>query len=765
MSSVQAQQPYKPASKQSSTNPNNITELQKCREFMINYIDEETQTNTYQQQLQNVANYKSNVITINCSDISRSMNDIEFVSNIHGNTLRYVQLFSKVIDELMPNNNELLDETALSAHEIYQRHREARYRNTVNEAQSMNEQQGNNQSTNNDEIKLPFPDQLNRRYELYIIPDTTLYKVQNMRDIKAASVGHLVSVSGIVTRVSDVQPLVQVVTYICQVCGFESYQPVNDKTFTPLSACPSPACKQNQSSGKIIQQTRGSKFIRYQLVKLQELPHQVPVGHVPRSMTLRLEGSITRSCKPGDYCTVHGIYLPTPFTGFRAIKAGLTTETYIQVTQLISSKKSFKDTVIGDEMNDEITVKSQESGIFDQLAQSIAPEIYGHLDIKKALILLLAGGVTRNLSDGLKIRGDINCLLVGDPGVAKSQLLKHIEKIAPRCVYTTGKGSSGVGLTAAVLRDPVTGDMTLEGGALVLADMGICCIDEFDKMEEADRTAIHEVMEQQTVSIAKAGITTTLNARTSIIAAANPVWGRYKPKATVEENIGLPTALLSRFDLTFIILDQPDIDNDEDLAKHITYVHQHNKPPELSFTPFTAEFIRAYISRAKLIEPVIPREITDYIVGSYVGLRKENSEDRNNSNTYSQKNTRTRFCTARMLLSILRLSQALARIQFRSVVTRDDCEEAIRLLYVSKTMDDNTNKQNKKIDFLSEIYDIIRRYAQSHKIDSISRAEIRNNVVKRGYSDEQLQATLDEYDQLGIWQAGSSHIRFMTHIE
>merc|ERR1719326_728202 len=226
-----------------------------------------------------------------------------------------------------------------------------------------------------------------------------------------------------------------------------------------------------------------------------------------------------------------------------------------------------------EEMDVQIDQELRHGELYERGAKSIAPEIYGHIDVKKALLLLLVGGTTKHMADGMKIRGDIHTLLMGDPGVAKSQLLKQVCKIAPRSVYTTGKGSSGVGLTASVTRDKTTGEVTLEGGALVLADMGVCCIDEFDKMDENDRTSIHEVMEQQTVSIAKAGITTTLNTRTTVLAAANPAYGRYNPYKSPVENMAMPAALLSRFDLQFLLLDTVDREKDHNLALHVTKVH------------------------------------------------------------------------------------------------------------------------------------------------------------------------------------------------
>lgn len=276
---------------------------------------------------------------------------------------------------------------------------------------------------------------------------------------------------------------------------------------------------------------------------------------------------------------ISGVILPIAFTGYKALQAGLITDTYLDAHHVVQLKRQYKDIEMTQEMTAQIESLVLQPGLYDRLARSIAPEIYGHEDVKKALMLMLVGGTTKETEDGMKIRGDLNMCLMGDPGVAKSQLLKHICKIAPRAVYTTGRGSSGVGLTASVSRDPVTEEMVLEGGALVLADNGIACIDEFDKMDETDRTAIHEVMEQQTISISKAGITTTLNARTSILAAANPQYGRYNPRMKPTDNINLPAALLSRFDLLFLLLDKPSIEADLRLAQHVTYVHRCLKHP------------------------------------------------------------------------------------------------------------------------------------------------------------------------------------------
>ncbi|XP_065177638.1 DNA replication licensing factor mcm7-B-like [Sycon ciliatum] len=708
-------------------------EKEKCKKFLKEfYLDgDQGKSFTYGEQLVRLAHREQIALTIDLDDVAEI--DQELAENIAKNSRRYQALFCDAIHELLPDYKER-EPQAVDSLDVYIEHR-------LLMEQQLRARDGANIQR---DPRNMFPPELLRRFEVHFRQQQAI-KPMSVRQVRADSIGKLLTVRGIVTRATEVKPVMAVATYTCDQCGAETYQPVGGPSFMPVLTCLSEVCRTNRSGGRLYLQTRGSKFVKFQELKIQEHSDQVPVGNIPRSMTVYCRGTTTRQAQPGDHVVVAGVFLPMVRTGFRQMSAGLLADTYLEAC-VIEKVNRMKQLADDDEKTDEdIMSMAQEHEFYEKLASSIAPEIYGHEDIKKALLLLLVGGVDRS-PQGMKIRGNINICLMGDPGVAKSQLLSYIDRLAPRSQYTTGRGSSGVGLTAAVMRDPLTGEMTLEGGALVLADQGVCCIDEFDKMMDGDRTAIHEVMEQQTVSIAKAGIMTSLNARVSILAAANPAYGRYNPKRSVEANIQLPAALLSRFDLLWVIQDKPDVEADLRLAQHITYVHQHSVQPPTEYEPLPMKHVARYIALAKQKTPVVPEALTDYFVGAYVEMRKE-----------ARNSTDTTYTSARTLLGILRLSTALARLRLADAVEKDDVNEAMRLMEMSKFSlhEEETGKRHVKP--VDAIYSIIRELAGDKSEVKVDTA--RQRCTTKGFTPDQFSQCLAEYERLDVWQVNSAQTR------
>ncbi|CAM6026366.1 unnamed protein product [Sphagnum balticum] len=512
----------------------------------------------------------------------------------------------------------------------------------------------------------------------------------SIRNLAASSISKLVKITGIVIAASRTKAKATSVTLLCKNCKnikVVACRPGLGGAVVPRScdhitqpgeeACP-------LDPWVIIPDK--SKYVDQQTLKLQENPEDVPTGELPRNLLLAVDRSMVQCIVPGTRVTVVGIYSIFQAGGNKPQQKGAVAirQPYLRVVGMEQASEVTSGGANTSTSDEDMEFKdfARRPDAYQEICRLIAPSIFGHDDVKKAVACLLFSGSRKRLPDGVQLRGDINVLLLGDPSTAKSQFLKFVEKTAPIAVYTSGKGSSAAGLTASVVRDSSSREFYLEGGAMVLADGGVVCIDEFDKMRPEDRVAIHEAMEQQTISIAKAGITTVLNSRTSVLAAANPPSGRYDDLKTAQENIDLQTTILSRFDLIFIVKDARDHQRDMQIAKHILKVHA-NADSLVKGTEVQDQenWLKRYVEWSRShCSPRLTDTAAQLLQNNYVKIRQQMREQNN------ERGSSPIPITVRQLEAIVRISESLARMQLSTVATEEHVTEALRLFHVS-TMD------------------------------------------------------------------------------
>ena len=484
----------------------------------------------------------------------------------------------------------------------------------------------------------------------------------NLRKIGSENIGRLLLIDGIIVRSTSVKPLLIRAAFQCRKCNAMSYVEQAGTLMRGPGVCAH--CR-----SKVFEfMEKQSIFMNSQEIRIQERPEDLPPGQLPRAMDIRLSEDLVDIARPGDRVSVTGVARAQQ--EFVGRKTRLRTfDLLLDANYIDVVGKEVEVVEITPEDERQIRELSKDPFIHRKLIASLAPSIYGYGDIKEAVLYLLFGGVPKRLPDGVTIRSEINVMLVGDPGVAKSQLLQYVARIAPRGLYTSGRGTTAAGLTAAVVREK-TGGMILEAGALVLADKGIACIDEIDKMRPEDRVAIHEALEQHTVSVAKGGIVATLNARAAVLAAANPSLGRYDPYRNITDNINLPVTLLSRFDLLFIMKDVPEPDSDSRMSEHILTLHRMKAPPEEP--PLLPDILRKYIAYAKRIEPALTEETANELRQYYLKMR-----------SMSGSTESPVAITPRQLEALVRLSEARARSFLRNKVEVEDTRAIVRLMTLS----------------------------------------------------------------------------------
>ena len=603
------------------------------------------------------------------------------------------------------------------------------------------------------------PDHLNIRF-------TNLPQKTNIRDIRADQINTFVSIEGILRKTTEVRPRIVSAVFRCRSCNkLTDPIPQGYGRFDEPEFCPN--CERKTRLDLVLNRCR---FVDAQKIRIQESPEGLRGGEQPQTLDIDVTDDLTGLVTPGDRVVVNGILRSVQRINYG--QKSTLFDIYLEGNSLEVAEKEFEEVAITEEDEAKIMALARDPMIYKKIVRSIAPTIYGSDDVKEAIALQLFGGIPKEMPDGSRLRGDIHVLLVGDPGIAKSQILRYVAKLSPRGIYTSGKSSTAAGLTATAVKDEFgDGRWTLEAGALVLADMGIAAVDEMDKMAKEDRSALHEAMEQQSVSVAKAGITATLKCRCALLGAANPKLGRFDQFIPIAEQINMPPSLLSRFDLIFVMTDQPEAERDAAIAQHIIKTHavgelikQHEHEPlagvdddyiRRALEPVTPDIdpalLRKYIAYAKrTCFPILSDGAKEALIGYYMRLRN-----------LASGNNKPVPVTARQLEALVRLAEASARMRLSNTIDTEDTDRILKIVdaclrqvaYDAESGSFDIDKlvtgvPKSQRDIIRSIKEAIRNL--SGESDGQARVEeVIEILVQQGFARDKIEYTLDHLKRGG----------------